>query len=76
MPIPGSISCCFELNEYSSEVFTQVVGNAVELAFKNQHVICLIDVPPYLASKEAAKDCVENNVDRVCIYTDDFALLM
>ncbi|KAI6226486.1 hypothetical protein M3Y99_01287500 [Aphelenchoides fujianensis] len=75
-PIPGSISCCFEVNEYSTEVFTQTVGSAVEAAFKNQHTICLFDIPPYLSAKAAGEECVINGIDRVCIYVDDCAPLL
>lgn len=89
-PIPGSLSCSFELNQYSSKVFTQKVGNSIEQAFKNQHIICLIDVPPYLAAKEvtvysvyeyilelqAASECIGDGISLVCIYLDDFALLL
>jgi hypothetical protein len=63
------------LNQYSSKVFTQKVGNSIEQAYKNRHVICLIDVPPHLSAKQAGIECVDNGISQVCIYLDDFALL-
>lgn len=47
LSIPGSICCAFELNGYINDEFMRTVGNAVELAIKNQHIICLIDIQPY-----------------------------
>ncbi|KAI6189274.1 hypothetical protein M3Y98_00445300 [Aphelenchoides besseyi] len=75
-PIPGSISCCFEVNEYSTETFTQIAGGAVESAFQKQHIICLFDIAPYLSAKSAGCECVANGIDRVCIYVDDCTLLL
>ncbi|CAD5216342.1 unnamed protein product [Bursaphelenchus okinawaensis] len=74
LSIPGSLCCAFEENGYTLTAFQSTVGNAVELAAKNGHTICLIDVNPFANAVQASWDLVRSATNRVCIYADDLSM--